>query len=121
MSASSLGGGVTARPTSWRGSTPALLERVLHDLAGNASRYRNQGGTIGVAARRWNDDNSVELAVTDSGPLSADDIRSQRFVEYVRGNGGKREMGLYFCRLVAEAHGGRSIGPRLNVRRPERA
>jgi signal transduction histidine kinase len=69
----------------------------------------------------------VEIAVTNSGPLIADDIRSQRFVKYVRGKGGKRGMGLYFCRLVAEAHGGRiddeatEIGPRFIVRLPGRA
>jgi signal transduction histidine kinase len=32
---------------------PALVERVLHNLVGNAARYCNQGGTIAVSARRW--------------------------------------------------------------------
>jgi signal transduction histidine kinase len=92
---------------------------VLHNLVGNAARYCNQGGSIVVAAQRWNGDDSVEIAVTNSGPLIADNIRSQLFVKYVRGTGGKRGMGLYFCRLVAEAHGGRvdyeatEIGPPL--------
>jgi two-component system sensor histidine kinase CssS len=80
-----------------------------------------------VSARRWNDDDSVEITVTNSGPLISDDVRSQRFVKYVRGKGGKRGMGLYSCRLVAEAHGGRidhestEIGPRFIVRLPGRA
>jgi signal transduction histidine kinase len=105
----------------------ALVERVLHNLVGNATRYCNPGGSIVVAARRWNDEDSVEIAVTNSGPRIADDIRSQLFVKYVRGKGGKRGMGLYFCRLVAEAHGGRiddeatEIGPRFIVRLPGRA
>lgn len=106
---------------------PALVERVLHNLVGNASRYCNQGGTISVTARRWNDDGSVEIAVTNSGPQIPENIRPQLFGKYVRGGGGKRGMGLYFCRLVAEAHGGRidyeasAIGPRFVVRLPGRA
>jgi signal transduction histidine kinase len=94
---------------------------------GNAARYCNQGGKILVSAIRWNDEDSVEIAVTNSGPLIADAIRPQLFGKYVRGGGGKRGMGLYFCRLVAEAHGGRidyeasDIGPRFAVRLPGRA
>jgi two-component system heavy metal sensor histidine kinase CusS len=105
----------------------ALVERVLHNLVGNAARYCNQGGTISVTARRWNDEGSVEIWVTNTGPQIAENIRPQLFGKYVRGGGGKRGMGLYFCRLVAEAHGGRidyeasSIGPRFVVRLPGRA
>jgi len=105
----------------------ALIERVLHNLVGNAARYCNQGGTISVTARRWNDDDSIEIAVTNSGPQIAENLRPQLFGKYVRGGGGKRGMGLYFCRLVAEAHGGRidyeasAVGPRFVVRLPGRA
>ena len=65
--------------------------------------------------------------MTNTGPLIADNMRSQLFGKYVRGKGGKRGMGLYFCRLVAEAHGGRidyeatAVGPRFVVRLPGRA
>lgn len=106
---------------------PALVERVLHNLVGNAARYCNQGGLISVSARRWNDDDSVEISVTNSGPQIPENIRPQLFGKYVRGGGGKRGMGLYFCRLVAEAHGGRidyeasDTGPRFVVRLPGRA
>jgi len=34
---------------------PALVERMFHNRFGSASRHGNQGGTIGGAARRWND------------------------------------------------------------------
>jgi len=106
---------------------PALVERVLHNLVGNATRYCNPGGAISVTARRWNDDDSVEISVTNSGPQIPENIRPQLFGKYVRGGGGKRGMGLYFCRLVAEAHGGRidyevdAVGPRFVVRLPGRA
>lgn len=105
----------------------ALVERVLHNLVGNAARYCNQGGEIRVSARVWNDAGSVELAVANTGPQVPENIRPNLFGKYVRGGGGKRGMGLYFCRLVAEAHGGRidyeaaSAGPCFVMRLPGRA
>jgi two-component system sensor histidine kinase/response regulator len=131
VSASSLARGVTIQIACEANLTArfdaALVERVLHNLVGNAARYCNQGGKILVSAVRWNDEDSVEIAVTNSGPQIAESLRPQLFGKYVRGGGGKRGMGLYFCRLVAEAHGGRidyeasDIGPRFAVRLPGRA
>ena len=130
VSASTLKRGVTieidCEPGMIARFDPALVERVLHNLVGNAARYCNQGGTISVTARRWNDDYSIEISVTNSGPQIPETIRPQLFGKYVRGGGGKRGMGLYFCRLVAEAHGGKidyeaaSVGPRFVVRLPGR-
>lgn len=105
----------------------ALIERVLHNLVGNAGRYCNPNGKIVVSAKRWNDEGSCELAVTNTGPQVPDSIRNTLFGKYVRGGNGKRGMGLYFCRLVAEAHGGRidyeaaPLGPSFVVRLPGRA
>jgi signal transduction histidine kinase len=131
VSASSLARGVTieidCETDLMARFDPALVERVLHNLVGNAARYCNPGGSITVIARRWNDEDSVEISVTNSGPQIPETIRPQLFGKYVRGGGGKRGMGLYFCRLVAEAHGGRidyeasEIGPRFAVRLPGRA
>ena len=103
-----------------------LIERVLHNLFGNASRYCNAGGVIAMSARSWETD-GVELCVTNSGPQIPENIRKTLFGKYVQGKGGKRGMGLYFCRLVAEAHGGRieyearADGPSFVVRLPGRA
>ena len=106
-----------------------LIERVLHNLFGNAMRYCNQGGNITLAAKRLHDveDGSVEISVTNTGPQIPENIRPALFGKYVQGKGGKRGMGLYFCRLVAEAHGGkieyeaRADGPSFVVRLPGRA
>jgi two-component system, sensor histidine kinase and response regulator len=106
-----------------------LIERVLHNLFGNATRYCNQGGLIVIGARRWHDveDGSIEIYVMNSGPQIPENIRPNLFGKYVQGKGGKRGMGLYFCRLVAEAHGGkieyeaREHGPAFVVRLPGRA
>jgi signal transduction histidine kinase len=105
----------------------ALIERVLHNLVGNASRYCNAGGVVIVSCKRWNDVGSTELAVTNTGPQVSEVVRENLFGKYVRGGGGKRGMGLYFCRLVAEAHGGKieyeaaPQGPSFVVRLPGRA
>jgi DNA-binding response OmpR family regulator len=104
-----------------------LIERVLHNLVGNALRYCGQGGIVALAGKRWHDDGSCEISVTNSGPQVPENIRANLFGKYVQGKGGKRGMGLYFCRLVAEAHGGRieyearSDGPSFVVRLPGRA
>ncbi|HEY1813376.1 MAG TPA: response regulator [Kofleriaceae bacterium] len=103
-----------------------LIERVLHNLFGNASRYCNAGGSITLGARLWETD-GAELRVTNTGPQIPENIRKTLFNKYVQGKGGKRGMGLYFCRLVAEAHGGRieydarANGPSFVVRLPGRA
>lgn len=103
-----------------------LVERVLHNLVGNSIRYCKPGGKIVIGARRWveTEDGSVELVIANTGPLVPENIRDTLFGKYVRGKGGKRGMGLYFCRLVAEAHGGRidyeagEDGPRFVLRLP---
>jgi two-component system, sensor histidine kinase and response regulator len=106
-----------------------LIERVMHNLFGNGARYCNQGGQITLGAKRWHDteDGSIEIFVANTGPQIPENIRPNLFGKYVQGKGGKRGMGLYFCRLVAEAHGGkieyeaRADGPAFVLRLPGRA
>lgn len=106
-----------------------LIERVLHNLFGNAARYCGNGGSIRLGARPWPvpADGAVEIWVSNSGPQIPENIRDTLFGKYVQGKGGKRGMGLYFCRLVAEAHGGRidyearPDGPSFVLRLPGRA
>ncbi|MEO8842222.1 MAG: response regulator [Kofleriaceae bacterium] len=107
----------------------SLIERVLHNLFGNAARYCGNGGTIRLGARPWPEpaDGAVEIWVSNSGPQIPENIRQTLFGKYVQGKGGKRGMGLYFCRLAAEAHGGRidyearADGPSFVLRLPGRA
>ncbi len=106
----------------------SLVERVLHNLVGNAARYCNSGGRITISAEVWHDqdDGSVTLRVANTGPQVPEPIRPNLFGKYVQGKGGKRGMGLYFCRLIAEAHGGRieyeatAEGPCFVMRLPGR-
>lgn len=106
-----------------------LVERVLHNLFGNAMRYCSIPGKILLTGRRWHprEDGSVEIMVANTGPQVPENIRANLFEKYVQGKGGKRGMGLYFCRLVADAHGGRieyearADGPGFVLRLPGRA
>jgi signal transduction histidine kinase len=129
VNASAFPAGVTAtvecEPSLTGRFDAALVERVLHNLIGNAARYCRAGGMISVCARPWGA--GVEIAVTNAGPPIPEAIRPHLFEKYVRGSGAKRGMGLYFCRLVAESHGGTvhheatDIGPRFVLRLPGRA
>jgi two-component system, sensor histidine kinase and response regulator len=86
----------------------ALIERVLHNLIGNAIRYCDAQGTVRILARQWNplDPTSCELTVFNTGPSIPEPLRPAMFAKYAKGSNGKRGFGLYFCRLACEAHGG---------------
>jgi signal transduction histidine kinase len=82
----------------------ALVERVLHNLVGNAVRYCRKAGAIRISAERIDD--HLELRVSNDGPPVSDEARTRLFVKYGKDTSGRRGFGLYFCRLVIEAHGG---------------
>jgi signal transduction histidine kinase len=84
-----------------------LIERTLVNLVGNARKYA-RGSDIELAAQPV--PGAVELAVRDHGPGLPEDAIPRLFGRFAQADGqGPRQgsgMGLYFCRLVAEAHGG---------------
>ncbi len=96
-----------------------LIERVLHNLVGNARRYAGEHGLVRVVARRWFEvpPDSIEISVENSGPPVASEVADKLFSKYGRGADGKRGLGLYFCRLACEAHGG-TIGYEVIDGRP---
>lgn len=106
----------------------ALIERVLHNLVGNAVRYCKPGGEIKLIGKVADpgDPMSVELSVNNTGPRIPDELRTSLFAKYARGSNGKRGIGLYFCRLACEAHGGsieyrpEEDGPSFVLRLPGR-
>jgi two-component system heavy metal sensor histidine kinase CusS len=83
---------------------------------------------IRLSARTWDPltASSVELTVFNSGPPVPDEIRDRLFAKCGRGSG-KPGLGLYFCRLACEAHGGTISyrategGPTFHVRLPGRS
>ena len=95
-------------PALVAGLDAALIERVLHNLVGNAIRYCNKGGVLRLSARATDalDVAGIELGVFNSGPPVPETLRDKLFAKYAKGTNGKRGFGLYFCRLAVEAHGG---------------
>ncbi len=87
-----------------------LVERVVHNLVGNATRYVNQGGRIlvKVSVEGDPDDGELVIQVGNTGASIPEHLRSALFEKYQTGGdkGSRRGMGLYFCRLASEAHGG---------------
>ncbi len=85
-----------------------LIRRVLQNLADNALRYSPEGGTVTLTARR--DGDRAVLRVIDEGIGIPQDMRQAVFEKYkqlesTRSASG-RGLGLAFCKLAAEAHGG---------------
>lgn len=93
-----------------------LLRRVLENLVDNALRYAPKGSQISVSARLH--PGELELRIADQGPGVPAELRESIFERFVQlGNSGSaaerlvprtgRGLGLTFCRLAVEAHGGR--------------
>lgn len=86
-----------------------LLRRVLVNLLDNAINYGPAGAPVHVSAAAR--DGAFELRVIDQGAGIHEDQRARIFDPYVRldaarGSRSGRGLGLAFCRMVAEAHGG---------------
>jgi signal transduction histidine kinase len=85
--------------------------RVLTNLLDNALKFTPSGGQVTLAAERYLE-NMVVLRVSDTGPGIPDGYREKIFERFsqIPGQSGRRRgsgLGLTFCRLAVEAHGGR--------------
>lgn len=94
---------------------PVRLKLLLRNLAGNALRHAAGAPQPPLVTLRRSDDGDTVLTVRDFGP-GVDEAQlanlSQAFYRpdsaRTRASGGVG-LGLYLCRLVAEAHGGRLV------------
>ncbi|HEU4326794.1 MAG TPA: ATP-binding protein [Roseiflexaceae bacterium] len=87
----------------------ALIGRVLQNLVGNAVKFTPVGGQIRVAVLA-DSDATVAIEVSDTGTGIEQAALPHIFERYYQADPDRRRgsgLGLYFCRLVAEAHGGR--------------
>lgn len=84
---------------------PALLQRVLANLIENAIRHSPEGGTVTVTTTAGSD--GTELRVADAGTGVPPDLRDRVFQRFETTGGGRnRGLGLAFCKVAIEAHGG---------------
>ena len=87
------------------------LGRVLAHLLGNAVRHSRTGGDVRVDAARDAASGLLTVSVSDSGPGIPAGLKDRLFEWSPHAAGGRREelstgIGLHFCRLVIEGHGG---------------
>ncbi len=86
------------------------IQRVLSNLVDNALKFTPQGGRVLVRAQSL--EGVTHVSVADSGPGIPIEVRSHIFEKFsqVKGQKGKRRgtgLGLTYCKLTIEAHGGR--------------
>lgn len=90
---------------------PILLERVIHNLLINATRYVDKKGQVAMSGEVVPDGEGGDLLVIrimNTGPVISAELRASLFAKYRKGSDRKSQsgMGLYFCRIACEAHGG---------------
>ena len=101
----------TGSASAWTSPRPApapadrdKIERVIANLLDNAIKYSPRHGVIGLTGRcegRW-----ITLTVSDQGRHPEE--RQRIFERFAQVGGGRRGfgLGLSYCRLAVEKHGG---------------
>lgn len=91
-----------------------LVERVLQNLLDNALKFTPPGGSIAVQARaaaapgeEQERGDFIEVAVSDSGSGIPPELQEDIFGKFVSGSSKGSGLGLAFCKMAVEAHGGR--------------
>jgi PAS domain S-box-containing protein len=86
-----------------------MIKRVLINLLENASKFTPKGGIIRVDAKQA--DGNVLFSVKDTGPGIPTDAMQKIFEKFVtfspETHSRSLGIGLAFCRLAVEAHGGK--------------
>jgi two-component system sensor histidine kinase/response regulator len=90
---------------------PDLLRRTIENLLDNAIRHAPENTAVRLTTITR--DGGVELRVADTGPGIPAEMREKIFERFVQLEGSEhatrtgRGLGLAFCKLAVEAHGGR--------------
>jgi PAS domain S-box-containing protein len=107
-------------PPAW--ADAKLIERVLQNLIDNAIRFTPLNGLVQVMARPAGDGatepeksgqpapvSQLQISVSNNGPGLAPEVQDRLFQKFVTGGeqGSGTGLGLAFCKLAVEAHGGR--------------
>jgi PAS domain S-box-containing protein len=88
---------------------PDRLERILLNLLGNALKFSPPESKVVIQARKVGDE--IKISVTDQGKGISPEDCSRLFKRFSQVKGAQASsgvgLGLYICRLLVEAHGGR--------------
>jgi two-component system, sensor histidine kinase and response regulator len=89
---------------------PELVRRILGNLLSNAAKHTPPGSHVHLAACTG-DEKFVVVSVADNGPGIPAEERERIFEKFYQLEGGKKTggagIGLAFCKMAIEAHGGR--------------
>ena len=100
-------------PTDLKASLDAgMIGRVVDNLVSNALKYTEHDGQIQVSA--WADNGQVHIRIRDDGEGIPDDYKQHIFEKFAQApnptekpNRKGTGLGLTFCGLVIQLHGGR--------------
>ena len=88
-----------------------LVSRVIANLLNNAFKHTQSGGQVVVDAQR--EGAQITLTVSDTGEGIPEELQPRIFEKFVAGDSGAGRrmlydsgLGLTFCRLVVDCHGG---------------
>jgi signal transduction histidine kinase len=99
----------SASPTLTAAVDRELISRVLQNLLGNAFKFSRYKGSVEVRMAREN--GGVRVEVIDHGPGISAQYHERIFQKFGQVSSDHQRvgtgLGLTFCRLAVEAHGGR--------------
>ena len=92
----------------------SLMKRVIANLLNNAIRHTNTDGTVTITAQHPQENGCLHIRVEDTGDGLAPEYHQKVFDKFEQAhlkkkgvNVGASGLGLAFCKLAVEAHGGR--------------
>jgi signal transduction histidine kinase len=89
------------------------LRRVVMNLVGNALKHTPSGGQVAVSAEESGDGRELHVVLSDTGEGIPKDQQERIFDRFAVVEGREARgrastgLGLTFCKMVVEAHGGR--------------
>ncbi|AIE73703.1 MULTISPECIES: hybrid sensor histidine kinase/response regulator [unclassified Synechocystis] len=88
---------------------PPIFQRILSNLLSNAIKFSPTGATVQVGIKT-DGKGQIIVCVADHGPGIEDDLKLKIFEPYEVGtimpNVAQIGLGLAFCKMMSEAHGG---------------
>ena len=81
------------------------LAQVILNLLDNATKF-TKNGDISIKLESQ-EDNYLLVAITDTGPGIDDSVKPNLFTKFATSSHSGTGLGLYICKSIVEAHGGR--------------